>query len=109
MTNVKVYGGDQLRTTIARAICRRLLPDAEGKLLMSAIATNPRHLLASRIAGAALVIWLIMLCVLPDPRPLGAPEWAVRAASRAGRLGGAETRRLLGEIDCRIAALPLYR
>jgi hypothetical protein len=38
-----------------------------------------------RIAGGALVLWLVMLCTLPDPRPLGAPEWAVRlAASGAG-------------------------
>jgi len=41
--------------------------------------------LVPRIAGVALMLWLLMLCVLPDPRPLGAPEWAVRlAASLAG-------------------------
>lgn len=38
-----------------------------------------------RIAACALVLWLVMLCTLPDPRPLGAPEWAVRlAAAGAG-------------------------
>jgi hypothetical protein len=32
----------------------------------------------ARIAGLALVLWFILLCVVPDPRPLGAPEWSVR-------------------------------
>jgi hypothetical protein len=59
---------------------------------MSAITAHSRHFSAPCIAGAALVIWLIMLCVLPDPRPLGAPEWAVRAASRAGRLSEPQAR-----------------
>ncbi len=27
---------------------------------------------------AALVIWLIGLCFIPDPRPLSAPSWAIR-------------------------------
>lgn len=35
-----------------------------------------------RIAGIALVAWLVMLCLLPDPRPLGAPEWSVRLVQR---------------------------
>jgi hypothetical protein len=35
-----------------------------------------------RIAGVALAVWLVMLCVLPDPRPLGAPEWTVHLAQR---------------------------
>lgn len=35
-----------------------------------------------RIAGIALAVWLVMLCVLPDPRPLGAPEWTVQLAQR---------------------------
>ena len=35
-----------------------------------------------RIAGIALVAWLVMLCWLPDPRPLGAPEWTVRLVQR---------------------------
>ncbi len=35
-----------------------------------------------RIAGIALVAWLVMLCTLPDPRPLGAPEWTVRLVQR---------------------------
>jgi hypothetical protein len=29
------------------------------------------------IWGGLLLIWLIVLCVVHDPRPLGAPEWAV--------------------------------
>ena len=38
--------------------------------------------LSVRIAGIALVVWLVMLCTLPDPRPLGAPEWTVRLVQR---------------------------
>ncbi len=35
--------------------------------------------LAPSIWAFVLVAWLVGLCVLPDPRPLGAPEWAVRS------------------------------
>lgn len=48
--------------------------------------------LVPRVAGVALALWLVMLCVVPDPRPLGAPEWAVRLASRAGRLSDPQAR-----------------
>lgn len=41
---------------------------------------------AARIAGLALVLWFVLLCWLPDPRPLGAPEWAVEIASRTAGL-----------------------
>jgi len=46
--------------------------------------------LTVRVAGVALVAWLVMLCVLPDPRPLGAPEWTVKLVQRA--IGIAEPR-----------------
>ena len=36
--------------------------------------------LTARIAGIALVAWLVLLCLVPDPRPLAAPEWTVRLA-----------------------------
>jgi len=39
-----------------------------------------------RIAGIALVAWLVMLCTLPDPRPLGAPEWTVQLVQRLAGL-----------------------
>lgn len=29
------------------------------------------------IWGGLLALWLLVLCFVPDPRPLGAPEWAV--------------------------------
>ena len=38
--------------------------------------------------GVLLVAWLIALCVLPDPRPLSAPDWAVNLVRRL--LGVAE-------------------
>lgn len=28
--------------------------------------------------GALLLAWLVVLCTIPDPRPLAAPEWSVR-------------------------------
>lgn len=31
------------------------------------------------IWAATLVLWLVVLCLLPDPRPFGAPQWAVQA------------------------------
>lgn len=45
-----------------------------------------RQPLAARIAGVGLVIWLVMLCTIPDPRPLGAPEWTVNMARRLAGL-----------------------
>ena len=29
--------------------------------------------------GALLLAWFVALCIIPDPRPLGAPQWSVRA------------------------------
>ena len=38
--------------------------------------------------GLALFAWFVSLCIIPDPRPLGAPEWSVRAVRGLGGLGG---------------------
>jgi hypothetical protein len=50
-------------------------------------ASNPAVRLyrehAPLIWAAALFLWLVALCFLPDPRPLGAPEWSVRALRSA--------------------------
>ena len=35
--------------------------------------------LAPLLWGLLLFIWLVVLCFVPDPRPLGAPEWVVNA------------------------------
>jgi hypothetical protein len=43
-------------------------------------ASTADRLFTPRIAGVALVLWLVLLCLLPDPRPLAAPEWSVRLA-----------------------------
>ena len=40
------------------------------------------RLSGQRVAGIALVVWIVMLCVLPDPRPLSAPEWTVQLVQR---------------------------
>jgi hypothetical protein len=39
-----------------------------------------------RIAAVALCVWLVILCVVPDPRPLGAPDWTVQIAVRMAGL-----------------------
>lgn len=59
---------------------------------MSSSGADGVRFWAPRIARVALVLWLLMLCVLPDPRPLGAPEWAVRLAGRMGRLSDPQAR-----------------
>lgn len=56
--------------------------------------------LVPRIAAVGLVLWLVMLCTLPDPRPLAAPDWTVRLL---GRTAG------LGEPKARFAATALLR
>ena len=59
---------------------------------MSSSSADGVRFWVPRVAGVALALWLVMLCVVPDPRPLGAPEWAVRLASRAGRLSDPQAR-----------------
>jgi len=67
---------------------------------MQAIPAKTIPSAATRSAAVALGLWLAMLCVLPDPRPLAAPEWAV---AMAGRVGG------LDEPVARFAATALLR
>lgn len=43
-------------------------------------ASHPGPFFTPRIAGVAVVAWLVLLCLVPDPRPLAAPEWTVRLA-----------------------------
>ena len=38
-----------------------------------------RQTSALLIWGAFLLAWFVALCIIPDPRPLGAPQWSVRA------------------------------
>ncbi|MCK6553952.1 hypothetical protein L6Q96_05120 [Candidatus Binatia bacterium] len=61
------------------------------------IADRPR---APRIAGLALVVWFVLLCIVPDPRPLGAPERFVEIARRGAGLD---------EPAARLAATALLR
>ena len=42
-------------------------------------STDDPTKIASLIWGIFLLAWLVVLCFGPDPRPLGAPEWAVNA------------------------------
>jgi hypothetical protein len=42
-------------------------------------ARSRREQLARWIGPALLVAWVLVLCFVPDPRPLGAPEWSVAA------------------------------
>jgi hypothetical protein len=53
-----------------------------------------------------LCIWCLLLCVVPDPRPLGAPDWAV--ASMRSTLGVSEpTARALATVALRATGLAL--
>jgi len=45
--------------------------------------SSGRPPLASAAWGMALLLWLIALAILPDPRPLGAPEWLVQTVRSA--------------------------
>jgi len=40
---------------------------------MSTSASSARHVTVARVAAVGLAVWFVMLCVLPDPRPLAAP------------------------------------
>ncbi len=42
--------------------------------------SRPRSRSEWPIRGGILLAWFIVLCFVPDPRPLGAPEWSVHAA-----------------------------
>lgn len=53
-----------------------------------------------------LMAWLVTLCIVPDPRPLGAPDWAVRAA-RAMTGVSEPTARALATATLRAAGLGL--
>ena len=66
----------------------------------SAIAQPVEHRTAARVAGLALIVWFFLLCVVPDPRPLGAPDWSVRVLHR---LAG------MSEPSARFAATVLLR
>lgn len=67
---------------------------------MSTSASSVRHVTVARVAAVGLAVWFVMLCVLPDPRPLAAPEWSVQLAER---LAG------LSEPRARFAATALLR
>jgi len=59
---------------------------------MPSFSSTGEYPLAARIAGVGLVVWLVLLCLVPDPRPLGAPEWAVELAQRAAGLSEPKAR-----------------
>lgn len=42
-------------------------------------SSSDRTTSATYVWGLLLCIWFVVLCFVPDPRPLGAPEWAVDA------------------------------
>src|SRR6185436_14529169 len=55
---------------------------------------------------ALLVAWTAVLCFVPDPRPLGAPKWAVAAVRACSGLG-APAARLVATLALRAAGLAL--
>jgi hypothetical protein len=46
----------------------------------------------ARAPGLLLVVWLAVMCLVPDPRPLGAPDWLVRMVVAVAGLGEAPAR-----------------
>ena len=67
------------------------------------------HSLAKRVSPVwplVLAIWCVLLCIVPDPRPLGAPDWAVNAVRSI--LGVSEhTSRAVATIALRACGLAL--
>lgn len=59
-----------------------------------------------RFSVALLCAWLLVLCFVPDPRPLGAPEWAVAALRSAAGLGEPAAR-LIATLALRSGGLAL--
>ena len=43
---------------------------------------GPSRTVWTLLWATLLVLWIGVLCLLPDPRPLGAPEWSVNAISK---------------------------
>ena len=54
---------------------------------------------ATWVWGGLLIMWFVALCLGPDPRPLGAPDWAVNVMQLVG----------LGEPAARVAATLVLR
>lgn len=57
----------------------------------------------SLVWGGLLLIWFLVLCFVPDPKPLGAPDWAVKlvcsvvgVSEAAGRAGATLALRAAG-------------
>ena len=67
------------------------------------------HSLAKHVSPVwplVLAIWCVLLCIVPDPRPLGAPDWAVNAVRSI--LGVSEpTSRAIATIALRACGLAL--
>jgi hypothetical protein len=55
---------------------------------------------------ALLVVWFVILCVVPDPRPLGARPWAVDAIRKSAGIDG-PAGRLIATLVVRAAQLVL--
>ena len=56
--------------------------------------------------GVFLLVWLVLLCVVPDPRPLGAREWAVAGLQSVGGISEPAAR-VLATIALRATGLGL--
>ena len=68
--------------------------------IASVLRAGDRRAWAHLIPATALLVWLVLVCVLPDPRPLGAPEWAVRGVRAVAGVS---------EPAARLAATILFR
>ena len=76
-------------------------------LILERVSSDPGRGWARRWIGPALLgAWLIFLWLEPEPRPLGAPEWAVAALQRGAGLGEPAAR-LVATLALRATGLAL--
>ncbi|MBX3463946.1 MAG: hypothetical protein KF830_12310 [Planctomycetes bacterium] len=67
---------------------------------------GPRRCLAGHGWRLACIVWFLVLCLLPDPRPLAAPEWVVSLVRAATGIGEPAAR-AVATIGLRLAGTAL--
>ena len=71
-----------------------------------AIAPADTSRVPTMVWRVLLATWVLVLCFVPDPRPLGAPEWAVGAVRAVSGLGE-PSGRVVSTLIMRVGGLAL--
>lgn len=74
--------------------------------IVSQTSSGLRSKSEQAIWGAVLIVWFVLLCFVPDPRPLAAPEWSVKAVRTVAGLSDPGAR-AVATIGLRAAGLGL--